>query len=61
MKQYTKPTVNVVDLSVKESIAALPNAIRNSATSTIQNTSAGDVLITTYNLAAVDASNGADA
>lgn len=52
MKQYTKPTVSVVDLSVKESIAALPNAIRESGVSQIQETSAGNVLITTYNLAA---------
>ncbi len=62
MKQYTKPTVSVVELSVKESIAKLPDAIAKSATSTIVQDSAGaNVLLTTYNLAAVDGSNGADA
>ncbi len=61
MKQYTKPTVSVVELSVKESIAALPAAIKDSAVSTIENTSAGNVLITTYNLAATAESTGANA
>ena len=56
MKQYTKPTVNVVELSVKENIAALPNAIKNSATVTAENTSAGTVILTTYNLAAASTS-----
>ena len=28
MKKYTKPTVEVVELSVKESLSALPNGVR---------------------------------
>ena len=57
MKQYTKPTVNVVELSVKENIAALPNAIKNSAKVTAEETSAGTVILTTYNLAAASTSS----
>lgn len=55
MKQYIKPTVNVVELSVKENIAALPNAL---VTVSEVGTSAGNVVLTTYNLAAqTDSSN----
>lgn len=56
MKQYTKPTVNVVDLAVKESIAALPSAIANSAVVTKETSSGSTVLLTTYNLAATSES-----
>lgn len=28
MKKYTKPTVEVVELSVKESLSALPNGVK---------------------------------
>lgn len=56
MKQYTKPTVSVVELSVKESIAALPVAIRNTMTTSVESTSSGNVILTTYNLAAASTS-----
>lgn len=32
MKQYTKPMLDVVELSVKENIAALPTAVAGNAT-----------------------------
>lgn len=50
MKTYVKPTVEVVELSVKENMAALPSAIK------IVDTTTGTydgVHLTTYNLAAV--------
>ena len=51
MKQYTKPTAMVVELSVKENIAALPAALESR---TVESTSIGgqNVILTTYNLAA---------
>ena len=58
MKQYTKPTVSVVELAVKENIAKLPDAIANSAVVTKTSTSNGTVLLTTYNLAAASDSVG---
>ena len=54
MKQYFKPTVEVVELAVKENIAALPNAL------VTQNATVGstaNVTLTTYNLAAQQTSN----
>ncbi len=50
MKTYVKPTVEVVELSVKENMAALPSGI------TVQSIDQGTyngVHLTTYNLAAV--------
>lgn len=32
MKKYTKPTINVVELSVKESLSALPSNILRTVT-----------------------------
>lgn len=49
MKQYVKPTVNVVELSVKENIAALPSALVSVSN---VDSSSGSVVLTTYNLAA---------
>ncbi len=50
MKQYIKPTVEVVNLSVKETIAELPSALITVDTNaTVNNQS---VILTTYNLAA---------
>lgn len=54
MKQYTKPTVNVVELSVKENIAALPNALVTVSQETI---GTNTVTLTTYNLAAQSTSD----
>lgn len=54
MKQYVKPTVDVVELAVRENIAQLPAAL------SVQNVQIGEnqsVLLTTYNLAA---QNGSD-
>lgn len=53
MKQYIKPTVEVVELAVKENIADLPNAL------VTQNVTIGGqtgVTLTTYNLAAQNSS-----
>ena len=53
MKQYVKPTVDVVELAVRENIAGLPNAL------SVQNVTIGDnnnVTLTTYNLAAQNVS-----
>ena len=60
MKQYIKPTAEVVELSVKENIAALPAALQSVS---VQQAKIGsqDVILTTYNLAATstsDAVNG---
>ena len=51
MKQYIKPTAEVVELSVKENIAALPAALQSVS---VQQAKIGsqDVILTTYNLAA---------
>ncbi len=52
MKQYIKPTAEVVELSVKENIAALPKALDYT---TVQKATIGskNVYLTTYNLAAL--------
>lgn len=54
MKQYIKPTATVVELSVKENIAALPNALVTVTQETVGNNT---VILTTYNLAAQQTSN----
>ena len=55
MKQYIKPTVNVVELSVKENIAGLPSALVSVAE---VKTNGSEVVLTTYNLAAnIDSNN----
>ena len=56
MKQYTKPTATVVELSVKENIAALPVALKSQDVSTI-NYGSNQVILTTYNLATASTSN----
>lgn len=60
MKQYIKPTAEVVELSVKENIAALPKALdyKSVQTATI---GSKNVYLTTYNLAALETSNNAEA
>lgn len=56
MKQYIKPTAEVVELSVKENIAALPKALDYT---TVQKATIGskNVYLTTYNLASQQTSN----
>ena len=58
MKQYTKPTATIVELTVKESIAALPNALVQGTVSTATINSQ-EVILTTYNLAAASTSDAA--
>lgn len=60
MKQYIKPAATVVELSVKENIAALPNAIQSFSGATIATVGGQDgVILTTYNLAAASTSEQA--
>ena len=56
MKQYIKPTAQVVELSVKENIAALPKALEYK---TVQTATLGSkqVYLATYNLASYVDSN----
>lgn len=55
MKQYIKPTAKVVELSVKENIAALPAAL-SSVNVTKETIGNQNVILTTYNLAATSTS-----
>ena len=57
MKQYTRPTATVVDLAVKENIAALPAAISTLNNVEITSGSIQNVILTTYNLAAASTSD----
>ena len=54
MKSYVKPTVEVVELSVRESMADLPAAIEGTL-----DYADGKIHLTTYNLAAVSTSENA--
>lgn len=58
MKTYVKPIIDVVELSVKENIAALPTAIANATTGTY-NYGGTEVPMTVYNLASVKTSEEA--
>lgn len=51
MKLYVKPSVDVVELSVKETIADLPKGVVTTETINGQ-----EMKLTTYNLAAVETS-----
>lgn len=51
MKQYIKPSVDVVELAVRENIAALPNALVSGKVSEVE-IGGQNVTLTTYNLAA---------
>lgn len=58
MKQYSKPTADVVELTVRENIADLPYAhttIKGEYTSA--QIKGQTVMLTTYNLAALEESN----
>ena len=58
MKQYTKPTASVVELAVKENIAALPSAIAgNGVVSEHVINGNQNLILTTYNLATQSTSN----
>ena len=56
MKQYIRPTAEVVELSVKENIAALPAALKSVS---VEQAPIGNqnVILTTYNLAATSTSD----
>lgn len=56
MKMYVKPTVDVVELSVKESMAALPAGVSGTTTTLTNVGTYGDVVTTVYDLTAVSAS-----
>ena len=57
MKQYNKPTFCVVELSVKENIAALPTALTGAVST--EEIGGKSVTVTTYNLAAQSTSTNA--
>lgn len=52
MKKYVKPSVDIVDLKVKENIASLPQGIQSEYTAP----DGTQMTLTTYNLAAVTTS-----
>lgn len=56
MKQYTKPMLDVVELSVKENIAALPTAVAGNAKQDTYDLSGTAVNMNVYNLATLSTS-----
>lgn len=52
MKQYNKPSINVVELSVRENIASLPLGASVTSTNVTIDSASKSVALTTYNLAA---------
>lgn len=57
MKNYVKPEINVVELSVKETMAALPAGIQTATVSgEVKGTVDGDIPLTVYNLATLNTS-----
>lgn len=57
MKTYVKPTVDVVELSVKENMASgLPTALEQPNSFTVGSTTYGDVITTVYDLTATSIS-----
>ncbi|MBQ4629864.1 MAG: hypothetical protein IJB70_02635 [Clostridia bacterium] len=57
MKNYVKPELNVVELSVKENMAALPVGIETAPESISVTTNVdGDVPLTVYNLTTLNTS-----
>ena len=54
MKKYVKPSIDIVDLKVKENIAALPQGLQPTV-DTIEY-GGNQMTLTTYNLAAVTTS-----
>lgn len=57
MKQYTKPMLDVVELSVKENIAALPTAVAGNATQGTYTMGDTRVNMNVYNLATLSTSS----
>ena len=51
MKQYAKPTATVVELAVKENIAALPVAVGGGVVTKTAINGSSNLILTTYNLA----------
>ncbi|MBE7051032.1 MAG: hypothetical protein E7395_00480 [Ruminococcaceae bacterium] len=56
MKMYTKPTVDVVELSVKETMADLPAAVQGSYTGSLGGTTVTNYTTTVYDLTATNTS-----
>ena len=57
MKKYVKPEINVVELSVKETMADLPAGIQTAAVSgEVKGNVDGDIPLTVYNLTALNTS-----
>lgn len=57
MKNYVKPEINVVELSVKETMADLPAGIKAAPESVSYKTdTTGEVPLTVYNLTALNTS-----
>ena len=56
MKTYVKPTVDVVELSVKENMAALPSGIADSVQGTYSYGSNENLVATVYDLTTANTS-----
>lgn len=56
MKQYLKPTVDVVEISVREDIAALPTAATGGSVTTTTVGSYENITLTAYTLSEVTVS-----
>ena len=56
MKTYVKPTVDVVELSVKENMAALPTAVSGNGTTGSYTYGSSNVTTTVYDLATASTS-----
>ena len=57
MKTYVKPTVDVVELSVKENMAALPDAVKGEVSFTYGGATYNDYTATVYDLTTAATSN----
>lgn len=57
MKKYNKPTVEVVELSVRESLSALPSGFKSFRTSVGSGSVKGYKNVTIYSTTSVPASN----
>ena len=56
MKTYVKPTVDVVELSVKENMAALPGVLTGNETINFGSAYGGEIVTTVYDLTEVNVS-----
>ena len=57
MKTYVKPTVDVVELSVKENMAALPAPVSGTQQTLNLGGSYGNIVTTVYDLSEINVSN----